>query len=324
MKKISIVIPCYNSEKTIIPVVDEIISTLGSRLKYEIILVNDGSTIALWNIIKSLVDDHPETVKGVNFSRNFGQHSAIMAGFRASSGDIIIQMDDDGQCDPNAIFTLLDKLEEGYDVAYARYPKAKKAFWRSLGSEFNRLMCIALINMPKDLRPTSYSAYSRYVIDEVIKYDKPYPYIGGLVFRTTSNICDVEIQHRNRAFGKSNYNLRKLVKLWINGFTAFSVKPLEIASFSGFLIALAGIVYGLIIIIKRICGFQYLEGWSSLIALTLLLDGFLLIMIGLVGEYIGRIYISLNNAPQYVIKDEYSKTTAIPSTSSADTEDLSE
>ena len=307
-KKVSIVIPCYNSEKTIGPVVDELFDVIGDKLDFEMVLVNDGSTAKLWDIIRGLVDAHPGIIKGIRFARNFGQHSALMAGYRAAKGDIIVQMDDDGQCDPAGIFTLLAKIEEGYDVAYARYAKSKKARWRSWGSELNRMMCVKLIDMPKDLRPTSFAAYRRFVIDEMIRYDKPYPYVGGLAFRTTKNICDVEINHRSRSYGRSNYTLRNLIKLWLNGFTAFSVKPLEVASVSGFFVALAGIIFGLIIIIRRICGFPFLEGWSSLIALTLLLDGFLLVMIGIVGEYIGRIYISLNNAPQYVVREEYGET----------------
>ncbi len=308
MQNISIVIPCFNSEKTIGAVVDEIVSVVQDKLEYEIILVNDGSTAALWDEIKRISDQYSGRVKGIRFAKNFGQHSALMAGYREAKGDVVIQMDDDGQCDPKGIYTLLDKIEEGYDAVYARYPDAQKAKWRSLGSAINRRMCISLIDMPPNIYPMSFSAYRRFVIEEMIRYDKPYPYVGGLVFRATSNLCDVEIAHRKRLDGKSNYSLMKLIRLWLNGFTAFSVKPLEIASVSGVLIALAGLVYAIVIVIKKIFHFPYLEGWSSMIALTMFLDGFLLIMMGLVGEYIGRIYICLNNAPQYVIRDEYGET----------------
>lgn len=308
MKKVSVVIPCYNSEKTITSVVEEIVDVVTDKLDYEIILVNDGSTVELWDKIKELVDKYPDRIKGVRLAKNFGQHSALMAGYREAKGDVVVQMDDDGQSNPKGIFTLLKKLEEGYDAVFSRYPKAKKTKFRYIGSEINRRMCISLINMPSDLRPMSFAVYRRYLVDEMIKYDKPYPYVGGLVFRSTSNICDVEIEHRERLVGKSNYNIRKLYKLWLNGFTAFSVKPLEIASLSGFGIAVCGILYAITIIIKRLCGSPVLEGWSSLVALTLILNGFLLTMLGLVGEYIGRIYICLNNAPQYVIGEKYGET----------------
>lgn len=305
MRKISIVIPCYNSDKTIKPVVNEIVERIQGKYDFEIILVNDGSTVQLWQAIVELADTYKNKVKGIRFAKNFGQHAALMAGYRASKGDIVIQMDDDGQANPDGIFTLISKIDEGYDVAFARYPEAKKSLFRKFSSELNRKMCIKLIDMPSDLHPMSFAAYRRYVIDEMIRYDKPYPYVGGLVFRATSNICDVEIAHRDRLEGESNYNLGKLLKLWLNGFTAFSVKPLEIAAVSGFVVAFLGMIYAIYIIIRKICGFSVLAGWSSLIALTLILDGFLLIMIGLVGEYIGRIYISLNNAPQYVVRETY-------------------
>lgn len=312
---ISIVIPCYNSEKTIGNVVDEIVETLSDKLDYEIVLVNDGSTIELWNIIRSLTEKYFGIVRGIRFAKNFGQHAALMAGYRASVGEIVIQMDDDGQSHPKGIFDLIAKIEEGYDVVFAKYPQAKKTPFRQWGSDINRKMSIALIGMPKDIYPMSFSAFRRFVVDEMIRYDKPFPYVGGLIFRATSNMCNVEIEHRERAAGKSNYNIRKLLKLWLNGFTAFSVKPLEVASVSGFIISICGFIYALYIIISRLAGVKYLEGWSSLIALTLILDGFILIMIGLVGEYIGRMYISLNNAPQYVIRDEcgYSKQEKIHS-----------
>ncbi len=307
-EKLSVVIPCYNSEKTIGPVVDEIVSTLDNRIEYEIILVNDGSSDSLWSLLKEQADKYAHKVRCIRFAKNFGQHAALMAGYRESRGEVVVQMDDDGQCNPEGIFKLLEKIDEGYDAVFAKYPNAQKSKFRRFGSELNRRMCISLIDMPSNLHPMSFAAFRRYLVDEMIKYDKPYPYVGGLVFRSTSNMCDVEIEHRARKEGKSNYSFRKLMKLWINGFTAFSVKPLEIAAVLGSLIAVAGIIYALVIIFKRIIGVPYLEGWSSLIALTLILDGFLLVMIGLVGEYIGRVYICLNNAPQYVIRDTYGDT----------------
>lgn len=303
--KISIVIPCYNSEHTIEKVVSETVESIQEKYEYEIILVNDGSTIELWKIIKKLVDKYTPNVQGIKFSKNFGQHAALMAGYRASKGDIVIQMDDDGQCDPGEIPVLLGKIDEGYDVVFAKYKEAKKSGFRKWGSEFNRRMCISLIGMPSDLYPTSFSAVRKYVVDEITKYDKPYPYIGGLFFRTTSNVCDVEISHRKRAYGESNYSLRKLVGLWANGFTAFSVKPLEVSSIMGALIALIGFVFAAVIIVRKLLGIDVLTGWSSMISLMLILNGLLMLMIGISGEYLGRVYICLNNAPQYVISETY-------------------
>lgn len=302
---ISIIIPCYNSEKTISAVVDEIVEVIGEKIKFEIILVNDGSSDLLWNIMKDIAIKHNPHVNCYRLAKNFGQHSALMAGYRACRGDIVIQMDDDGQSDPNGIFTLVEKIDKGYDVVFARYPEVKETLFRRMGSEFNRRMCISFLGMPKDIRPMSLSAIKRYVVDEIIRYKSPYPYVGGLMFRATSNICDVEINHRERVFGKSNYTLKKLFRLWLNGFTAFSVKPLEWAAITGTVVALAGFIFALIIIIRKLLGMSVLAGWSSMISIILIVGGLNMIMLGVVGEYIGRIYISLNNAPQYVIRDEF-------------------
>ena len=304
MEKISIVIPCYNSAQTIKPVVDEIVEVLTNRLDYEIILVNDGSTEKLWEAIRELVETYSPKVKGIRFSKNFGQHAALMAGYRESKGDIVIQMDDDGQSDPRGIFILLDKMNEGYDITFARYPEVKESLFRRMGSELNRRMCISFLDMPKNLKPTSFSAMRRYVIDEMIRYEKPYPYVGGLMYRATSNMCDVEIEHRERAVGQSNYNFKKLIKLWLNGFTAFSVKPLEAAAVMGSIMALIGFLFAMAVIIRKIAGFSVLDGWSSLISVILIVGGLNMVMLGIVGEYIGRMYICLNNAPQYVIRDK--------------------
>lgn len=303
MEKISIVIPCYNSDQTIKPVVDEIVETIGNKLNYEIILVNDGSTQKLWDVINEIAEKYNPHVRGIRFAKNFGQHAALMAGYRESKGDIVIQMDDDGQTDPKGIFTLLNKINEGYDVVFARYPVCKESLFRRIGSEFNRRMCISLLGMPKNIRPTSFSAMRRYVVDEMVRYERPYPYVGGLMYRSTSNLCDVEVDHRERFAGRSNYNLKKLFHLWLNGFTAFSVKPLEVTAIIGIIIALVGFVFALVVIIKKICGYSVLVGWSSVISIMLIVGGLNMIMLGIIGEYIGRIYICLNNAPQYVIRD---------------------
>lgn len=303
MKKISIVIPCYNSEQMIKPVVDEIVKVMGDSLDYEIILVNDGSTDRLWNVINGLAESYKPQVKGIRLSKNFGQHAALMAGYRESTGDIVIQMDDDGQSDPKGIFKLLEKIEEGYDVVFARYPDVKESWFRRMGSEFNRRMCVSFLGMPRDLKPMSFSAMRRYVVNEMVRYERPYPYVGGLMYRATSNVCDVKIEHRERVSGKSNYNLKKLFRLWLNGFTAFSVKPLEFAAVTGTVISFAGFLVALIVIIRKMLGLSVLTGWSSMISLMLIIGGLNMLMLGLVGEYIGRIYICLNNAPQYVIRD---------------------
>ena len=304
-KKMSFVIPCYRSEKTILTVVDEIEQTMRQRNKmaYEIILVNDGSPDNVWNVIvdKAQNDEH---IIGINLARNFGQHSALMAGYNHCTGDCVVSLDDDGQTPSNEVFSLLDELKKGYDVVFASYPEIHQNIFRRWGSAMAKKLSDYMFDIKDDNRTgSSYFICRRFIIDEIIKYNHSYPYIGGLLLRATRNFGVVSIQHRDRLMGKSGYNLRSLFSLWLNGFTAFSVKPLEIGAYVGFGMALLGFLYAVYTIIRRLLNPAMVQGWSSLIAITLIIGGIIMIMLGLIGEYIGRIYICINNSPQYVIKN---------------------
>lgn len=306
MKKVSFVIPCYRSEKTLGNVVDEIKDTMAkdSRFEYEIVLVNDSSPDDTWTVIKKLVEDNAN-ITGINFARNFGQHSALMAGLRESSGDYVVCLDDDGQTPANEVYKLLDALEEGADAVYARYEHKKHSLFRNFGTFMNEKMAQFLLGKPKNLFVSSYFATRRFVVDEMIQYENSYPYVIGLVLRTTKNIVNVDVKHRSREVGTSGYTFTKLLNLWINGFTAFSVKPLRVATGMGSIIAALGFIYGIYTIIKKIVlGDAVAVGYSSLMSVLAFLGGMLMLMMGLVGEYIGRIYISLNSAPQYVIREK--------------------
>ena len=301
---ISVVIPCYRSEHSLKNVVESAIDTLSKRKdSFEIILVNDGSPDNVWSVIEKLVQENKEIVKGINFTKNFGQHSALLAGYKYSKGDIIVSLDDDGQTNPVHIWKLIDKLNEGYDVVYARYPETKESLFRRIGSWLNNKMSEVLLNKPKEVKGTSFNAIRRYVIEDMIRYDKSYPYIGGLVYRATNNITDVEIEHEERKDGRSGYTLSKLINLTLNGFTAFSVKPLRIASYLGILTALIGFIYAIVTIIKKLTIPSIQLGYSSLMAAMLFMGGIIMFLLGMIGEYVGRIYIGINNSPQYVIKE---------------------
>ena len=306
--KISYVIPCYKSEETIEAVVLEIKGEMDrlNRYTYEIILVNDASPDNTMEKIKYLCTEY-ENITGVELAKNFGQHSAVMAGISLATGDIICCLDDDGQTPANEVGKLLDKIEEGYDVVYARYPIMKKAAWRSFGTLINKKMTESMLNKPKELEITSYFCMKSFIAREILKYKNSYPYLMGLVLRSTKNICNVDVNHRARTVGKSGYSLFSLIALWINGFTAFSVKPLRIATFTGVFVAICGFIYAIWAIIHKIINPIAPMGWSSTIALTLILGGAILFVLGIIGEYIGRIYICINNSPQYVIRKVYTK-----------------
>lgn len=305
MKKVSFVIPCYRSEHTLPHVVKEICDTMDSlgTYAYDIVLVNDSSPDATFEVIRGLCREY-KNITGINLARNFGQHAALMAGIRHTDGDYVICLDDDGQTPADEADKLIDKLEEGFDAVYACYDHKQHSAFRNLGSKVNELMTRFMLGKPKNLYISSYFAVKRFVAEDMLRYQNSYPYVIGLVLRATKNIANVAVNHREREEGRSGYTLKKLMGLWFNGFTAFSVKPLRIATGLGAFCACAGFLYGAYTVIKRLVNPNVPMGFSSIMAAIVFFGGMLMIMLGLVGEYIGRIYISLNNSPQYVIREK--------------------
>lgn len=305
-QSISFIIPCYNSELTLVSVVEEILQvfekTLSENYSYEIILVNDCSSDKTSSVIEGLCQKDPSII-GVDFAKNFGQHSAILAGLRLSKGNYIICLDDDGQMPIESIPDMVEMLASGTDCVQGKYTNTKQSFFRRLGSRANSLMAEILLKKPKQLEMNSFWGARRFVIDEVVKYQGAYPYIGGLVLRTTSNIKNLEVVHRNREYGRSGYTLRKLIKLWMNGFTAFSEIPLRMASYTGLVSSFCGIILGIVTIIRKILNPDMATGYASLFCVILFVGGLVMMMLGIIGEYLGRTYININNAPQYVIRD---------------------
>jgi len=212
-------------------------------------------------------------------------------------------MDDDGQCPMNNLWLLVSKLENGHDIAIARYPKKKQSLFKNFGSYVNKLMTEVIIEKPKDLMFTNFAILKRFVIEEIVKYKNPYPYMTGLMLRTTSDIVNVEMEERNRLSGSTTFTFKKMFSLWINGFTAFSIKPLRMSTFLGFISSIIGLIFCIIIILRKIFNPAISQGYSSIMAVILFIGGIIMLMLGLLGEYIGRIYISINDSPQYVVKE---------------------
>lgn len=304
MKLVSFVIPCYCSENTIAPVLDEIRSAMLElpQYDYEVILVNDGSPDNTFDAIRALANSDGH-VTAIDLARNFGQQSAIMSGLSHSSGDYVVCLDDDGQTPADEVGKLLEKLEEGYDVVYASYEHKQHSRFRNWGSHLNSKMTEIMLGKPKNLALTSYFAVKRFIVLEMLKYKHSFPYSEGLVLRSTRRICNVPVNHRQRQEGKSGYTLGKLIALWMNGFTSFSVKPLRLATYLGAFSAVLGFLYALVIVIKHFVDSSIPEGWSSTMALQLVLGGIILVVLGLIGEYIGRIYICINASPQFVERE---------------------
>ena len=303
---ISFVIPCYRSQATLPSVIREIQETMEGlrQYTYEVVLVNDCSPDDTFETIRELCRENAN-MTGINLAKNFGQHSALMAGFHQVKGDIIVCLDDDGQTPADEVGKLLEGIEKGADVVYAKYAHKHHSGFRNWGSHVNELMTRVMLGKPKDLYVSSYFAARRFVVDEMIKYEYPYPYVIGLVLRTTKNIVNVEVNHRDRMEGTSGYTLGKLLNLWFNGFTAFSVKPLRIATVTGAGCAFLGFAYGIYTIIKKIFINPpgLVTGFSALMSVLVFMGGMLMLMLGLVGEYMGRMYISMNRSPQYVVRE---------------------
>lgn len=308
MKKISICIPCYKSKDTIGKLTDNIKNEMNnhSDYDYEIILVNDGSPDNTFEVIKGLaLNDHH--IIAYDLSKNFGESSALMAAYSKASGDYIVRMDDDGEHDPKDLFKLINKLEEGYDYVCAKFINYHHSLYKRIGSKFNYWFLTKMMDIPSGSIMSSYNVSRKYVIDEILKYDNPKPYIDGMVWAITTKTAYVDIEHGYRYAGESGYNLRKSISLWLNGVTSFSIKPLRLASLSGFIFAFAGFVIGIIAIIDKLIHPEVSAGWTSMFAMMLFIGGFIMILLGLIGEYVGRGYLIQNHIPQYIIREEIKK-----------------
>lgn len=302
-KKLSFVIPCYRSQYTIQEVVAEIVATVAQRpeYEYEIICVNDCSPDDVLSVLRHMAKDDYH-VKIIDLAKNMGKHAAVMAGYSKATGDIIVNLDDDGQCPLDRLWELMAPLNDNFDVVFARYPQKRENTFKRFGSIVNGLMARWIIGKPKDLYISNFSVIKRFVCQEMLRYQNAYPYVDGLLLRTTSSITNVEMEERERQSGTTGYTFLKSLKLWVNGFTAFSVKPLRLATLLGFAVAMFGFIYGIYIVVRRVLNPKILVGYSSLMAVILCVGGIIMLLLGLIGEYVGRIYISINNSPQYVIR----------------------
>ena len=302
-EKISFVIPCYGSEYTLESVIDNIHQEMQkfTEYTYEIILINDGSPDRVFSIIEKIcaVD---KTIKALDLIRNFGQHNAIMAGFSVVTGDIIVGIDDDGQQPLEALNMLLEKIQDGYDVVFGADSGKKNGFIRSIGSLIHDWMGVSFMGKPRGVRFSAFFIARRYVIQEVMNCKNPSPFLSGIILRSSGRVTSVNLPFKKREGSKSGYTFGKLLSIWLNGFTAFSVKPLRVATFMGFLCALSGFLVAAGTIIHKLINPSILAGYTSLIGAILLTGGLIMLMLGMIGEYIGRIYICINNYPQYIIR----------------------
>ena len=315
LKSLAVIIPVYNSESTIGKLVDrlvEVISPTTARL--EIILVNDKSRDKSHEASLKACQRHPDKVVYLRLARNFGEHNAVMCGLKNSTADAAVIIDDDFQNPPEEILKLVNKLQEGFDVVYSAYETKKHNWARNLGSRFNDAVATRLLKKPKTLYLSSFKALNRFLIDAILTYEGPYPYIDGLILRSTSSISSQLCAHEVRKDGKSNYTLRRLIRLWLNMSTSFSIIPLRIASLLGLIMSGLGFCLAILFIISKIQGGVFISddlppGWASTIVSITIFAGVQLCMLGLIGEYLGRLFLTQNRQPQFVVREKFDAQT---------------
>ncbi len=301
---VSIVIPCYNSEKTIGMVADQCMECFSQWDGYEceMILVNDHSRDQTYAAILKCQERYPGKITAVNFAKNFGQHAAILAGMHYVHGDLVVGMDDDLQNKPEQIRQFLDKMQEGYDVVFGIYRKRNFNFLKNFFGKLSQFLLFHLVDRPKGVEMSSFWCARAYVVEEVRKYQGNDAFVQLLFARTTDNMADITVEHYAREYGHSNYTFRKGLKLFMT-FMDYSSIPLRVSNILGILFSIAGFIATIVVIVRKLLDPTIQTGWSSLMCLLLIVAGMLFLMLGIMGEYIGKLVNTSTGKPQYVIRE---------------------
>ncbi|HET7536878.1 MAG TPA: glycosyltransferase family 2 protein, partial [Candidatus Didemnitutus sp.] len=299
---LSFVIPLYYSANTIRPLVKEI-ESLAIEGGHELVLVNDGSRDETLAVCRELLRGAKIPITLVDHARNFGEHNAVLTGYRHARGAHVVSIDDDGQNPPAEAVRLWQYAREhGLDVVYGHYARKEHAAWRNLGSWFTNRLTDWVLDKPHGFYLSSFRCVSSFVAREVAAHEGPYPYIDGLILQVTQSVGALEVHHAERQAGQSGYTLRRLLRLWLSTFVNFSVVPLRLATLLGLMMALAGLIGLALVLYLRVANRGPDYGWGSLMAALLVLSGTQLVMLGLIGEYVGRMFLTINRRPQSVVR----------------------
>jgi undecaprenyl-phosphate 4-deoxy-4-formamido-L-arabinose transferase len=299
---LSIVVPVYNGAHTVGTLV-RALAQLDIAGGHEIVLVVDGSPDDSLAVCRRLAAELAVPITVVNHSRNYGEHNAVMTGLRHARGGHIITMDDDLQNPPEEVRRLYEHTRDhGYDVVYSHYATKHHARWRNLGSAFHNRLADFLLDKPKGLYLSSFRCLSAFVASHVIAYDGPFPYVDGLILQTTRSIGRLQVTHLPRAEGRSNYTLRRLLRLWLSMALNFSVMPLRVATLFGLVMSVLGFLGLVEVAIEALLG-ETPSGWGSTLVIVLLFSGAQLLMLGIAGEYLGRMFLTANKRPQAIVRD---------------------
>lgn len=300
--ELSIVVPVYNGESSVEALVERLYDNFKGKLRFEVVLVNDFSPDNSWAAIQKTKEKYPHLITAINLRKNFGEHNAVMAGYAHAKGQYIVNIDDDFQNPPEEIDKLLDEIKKGYDVVYSYYRQKKHHFFRNLGSKVNDFFATLLLKKPKNLYLSSFRIINKELKDEILSYKGPFPYIDGLILRSTAHISQVEVIHNSREEGESNYTFVKLLRLWSYMALNFSVVPLRVSTFMGIGLSVLGAFFSIWVFIEKLLNPEIEVGWSSTMISILISSGVQLFILGLIGEYVGRIFITQNSSPQYSCK----------------------
>ena len=306
MKEISIVIPVYNSHECVAELSRQISNALKG-IDYEQIMVNDCSRDTSWDEIKKESEKN-QNLLGINLRKNAGQDSAILTGLNYANGKYVVIMDDDLQHSPYDIPKLYEEAKKGFDVVYANFESKKQKLWKNLGSWFNGKISEFALNKPKGIYLSPFKIINGEVVKEMIKFNNLFPYIDGLVFQVTQNITQIDIEHHKRELGKSNYNLIKSIKVFFRMLFGFSTMPLNLASYTGFFSAVIGLALAIIYAIQYFTGKADVTGWTTLVILILIFGGMILVSLGIIGKYLGQMYLTINEVPKFIVKETTEKS----------------
>jgi undecaprenyl-phosphate 4-deoxy-4-formamido-L-arabinose transferase len=298
--EVSVVIPVYNSARYLPSLVMRLMSVLQEEtLQFEIILVDDGSRDESWNILRELWTQFPSHVMAIQLMRNYGQHNALMCGFRQARGQFIVTMDDDLQNPPEEIPKLLSTIRTSHaDLVYGVYTHKQHACWRNLGSRLVGKFHKKVLKVP--FEPTSFRIIKRRLMESILSYNKNFTYIDGLLTWNTQRIEATVVEHHPRVNGQSGYSIGRLMVLAFNLFTNFSLVPLQLVSVWGMFVALVGLVFGGYYLVQSLLSNIAVSGYASTIVAILVLGGTQLLALGIIGEYLGRVHLNVNRKPQYV------------------------
>ena len=300
---LTFVIPMYNSAETIAALVRDI-ESLSVDGGHEVVLVNDGSADDTFAVCREIVRTARIPVTVVEHARNFGEHNAVLTGWRHARGAHIVNLDDDGQNPPDEAVRLWQHAKaSGLDVVYGDYEVKQHSAWRNAGSWLTNRMTDAALDKPAGFYLSSFRCVSAFVAGQVVGYSGPYPYVDGLILQVTQRIGSITVRHELRRAGRSGYTLRRLIRLWLSAWLNFSLLPLRLATMLGFATAVAGLVAFAIVVALYLSNRGPAYGWGWVMASLLVFSGTQLVMLGLIGEYLGRTFLTVNQRPQSAVRE---------------------